>query len=118
RELVEKGGRAVIVDTNEERGNALTAELGPDKARFVRADVTSEDDIGRAIEAARELGALRVAVNCAGVGWAARVVGRDGKPHDLDLFKKVITVNLIGTFNVIRLAAAAMSASEPVNGER
>lgn len=118
RALVGAGGKAVIVDMNEERGAALASELGADTARFVRADVTSPDEVAAAISASEELGELRIAVNCAGVGWAARVVGRDGAPHDLELFRKVITVNLLGTFNVIRLAAAKMATNAPVGGER
>jgi NAD(P)-dependent dehydrogenase (short-subunit alcohol dehydrogenase family) len=83
----------------------------------VPAAVTDPDAVGEAIGQARELGTLRVAVNCAGVGWAARVVGKDG-PHDLQLFQKVIAINLVGTFNVLRLAAAAMVDNDPVDGDR
>ncbi|MEC7519632.1 MAG: 3-hydroxyacyl-CoA dehydrogenase [Myxococcota bacterium] len=110
--LVGKGGKAVIVDRDAERGEALAKELG-DAARFVKTDVTSADDVQKAIDAAAELGTLRVAVSCAGVGWAARTVNKEGEPHDLDLFQKIIAVNLVGTFNVLRLAAAAMMKNEP-----
>ncbi|MEM7609761.1 MAG: SDR family NAD(P)-dependent oxidoreductase [Myxococcota bacterium] len=113
RRLVEGGARAIIVDMNDERGEALANELG-DAARFIKADVSDADQVGAAVDAAKELGELRVAVNCAGVGWAARTLKRDGTPHDYDLFKKVIQVNLVGTYNVLRLAASAMSTYEPL----
>ena len=115
RRLVGAGARAVIVDLNEERGEALQSELG-ESARYVRADVSSADQVGAAVEAAQEMGDLRVAVSCAGIGPAAKVVGKDGSPHDLDLYRKVIEVNLIGTFNVLRLSAAAMATNEPNDG--
>ena len=118
RALVAAGGKAVIVDMNAEKGEALAAELGADRAVFAKTDVSKEDDVKAAVAAAGKLGPLRVAVNCAGVGWAARTLKKDGAPHDFDLFKKVIEVNLVGTFNVIRLAASAMSANEPIGGER
>ena len=117
RAFVARGGRAVIVDMNEERGQAVAKELG-DAVRFLKTDVTDEGQVQAAIAAAQELGTLRAAVNCAGVGWAARTIKRDGTPHDYDLFKKVISVNLVGTFNVTRLCASAMSQSEAVDGER
>jgi NAD(P)-dependent dehydrogenase (short-subunit alcohol dehydrogenase family) len=105
RQLVASGARAVVVDQNAERGEALAAELGG-AAVFVRADVTDEAQVRAAVESATSMGPLRVAVSCAGVGWAARTVDKEGKPHDLALFQKVIAVNLVGTFNVLRLAAA------------
>ena len=117
RTLVEKGAKAVILDMNEERGKAVAAELG-DAVRFIKTDVSSEEEVLAAIDVAKSLGTLRIAVNCAGVGWAARTVNRDGAPHDFDLFKKVISVNLVGTYNVLRLAASTMSQNEIVNGER
>ncbi|MDH5491334.1 MAG: SDR family NAD(P)-dependent oxidoreductase [Myxococcales bacterium] len=117
RKLVAGGAKAVILDLNEERGAALAAELGEGVA-FVKTDVTNEAQVQAAIDRARSMGDLRVAVCCAGVGWAARTVGRDGSAHDYDLFKKVIEINLIGTFNVTRLAAAAMSSNEAIEGER
>jgi 3-hydroxyacyl-CoA dehydrogenase / 3-hydroxy-2-methylbutyryl-CoA dehydrogenase len=108
----------VIADLDHERGRDLAAELG-DRARFVPADVTDPDGIQRAIAAASEQpGGLRVSVCCAGIGWAERVAGRRGA-HALEPFEQVIRVNLIGTFNVLRLAAAAMLANEPADsGER
>lgn len=111
RRLLAAGFSVVGIDLNEERGNATFAELG-EGAQFVKADVTSEDDVLAAIAVATDRGALRVAVSCAGIGWASRVVKRDGSPHPLDLFKKVIEVNLIGTFNVMRLTAAAMAKND------
>ena len=85
----------------------------------MNSDVTSPEQVQAAIAAAIELGPLRVAVCCAGVGWAARTLDKTGKPHDLELFKKVIGINLVGTFNVLRLAAAAMAQDRrPGDGER
>lgn len=118
RTLVDAGARVVLVDTNAELGEAFAAELGAERARFVRTDVTEEADVRAAVDTAMALGPLRVAVNCAGVGWAARTLKRDGTPHDLDLFRKVIAINLVGSFNVLRLAASAMSTLDPVDGER
>jgi len=109
---VSGGGKAVIVDRDTERGEALAGELG-DAARFVATDVTDEGQVQAAVKAASELGDFRLAVSCAGVGWAKRTVNRDGEPHALDLFEKIISVNLIGTFNVLRLSAAAMMGNEP-----
>jgi NAD(P)-dependent dehydrogenase (short-subunit alcohol dehydrogenase family) len=112
RELTERGARVTIADLNEERGGALADELG---GAFVRTDVTEEDQVAAAVEAAGELG---LAVNCAGIGWAERTVKKDG-PAALQPFETVVRVNLIGSFNVLRLAAAAMSDGEPDDeGER
>ena len=118
RELVTAGGRAIIADVNEEAGRSLAGELG-NAARFVKTDVTDEASVQAAVdEAVRTFGNLRGAVNCAGIGIAARVLGRDGI-HDLGVFARVIQINLIGTFNVIRLSAAAMAQGEPLaDGER
>ena len=115
RRLSAAGARVVIADLNAERGEALAAELG-DGARFVETNVADADAVARAVDTATELGELRVAVSCAGIGPAAKVVGRDGSAHDLDLFRKVIEVNLIGTFNVLRLAAATMAKNEADEG--
>ncbi len=118
RRLHAAGATTVIADLNEERGAALAAELG-ERAVFVKADVSKPDDVTSAVAAATDRGGLHVAVSCAGIGPAARTVNRDGSPHDLDLYRKVIEVNLIGTFNTLRLAASAMSANEPNDdGER
>jgi NAD(P)-dependent dehydrogenase (short-subunit alcohol dehydrogenase family) len=118
RALIAKGARVVIADLNEKAGRELVAEFGP-ASRFVRTDVTDEGDAARAVDLARgEFGALHGLVNCAGIALAARVLGRDG-PHGLDAFARVIGVNLVGTFNMIRLAAAAMTQVEvDAEGER
>ena len=118
RRLAAGGARVIIVDRDEKRGPQLAAELG-EQARFVKADVTSADEVQAAVNAAGELGGLRIAVSCAGVGWAARTINREGQAHDLELFKTVVGINLVGTFNVARLAAAAM-AKQPAldDGER
>jgi NAD(P)-dependent dehydrogenase (short-subunit alcohol dehydrogenase family) len=118
RTLVAAGATVTIADLNAEKGAALAEELGPD-AHFVEADVTDESAIAAAVErAARNEGGLRVSVCCAGIGWAERVAHKGG-PHNLELFSNVIKVNLIGSFNVLRQAAAAMSENEPdEEGER
>src|SRR5262249_17480247 len=108
------GAHVVIADLNAAAGQALAAELG-EGALFVRADVTDEASVQVAVEAC---GVLHGAICCAGIGVAERTLGRNG-PHPLDSFIRVVTVNLIGTFNVIRLAAAAMAESPPNEaGER
>ena len=116
RELAGRGARVAILDLNEERGPALAEELG---GLFTPADVTDEERVGAAVDDAVEaFGGLRLAVSCAGIGWAERTVGREGPAH-LAPFETVVRVNLIGTFNVLRLAAAAMAAGEPdAEGER
>jgi NAD(P)-dependent dehydrogenase (short-subunit alcohol dehydrogenase family) len=106
------GGRVVLLDVNADAGRTAQQALG-DNARFTAADVTSEEQVNGAIEAARTaFGGLHGVVNAAGIGPAAKVLGRNG-PHPLDLFEKTIRVNLVGTFNVIRLAAAAMAQNAP-----
>lgn len=118
RRFTAQGAKAIILDRDAERGEALTDELGA-SVRYAQADVTSEADIQKAIALADEaFGGLNIAINCAGVAWAGRTVSKDG-PHSLDLFETVIKINLIGTFNVIRLAAARLSKNEPnAKGER
>jgi len=116
RRLHDGGAAVVIIDLPSSPGQALADELGA-RVRFCAADVRDETQVGAAIAVAQELGELRVAVNCAGVGTPGRVVGRNG-PMNLDDFRNVIDINLIGTFNVVRLAAAAMMANEPVDGDR
>lgn len=118
RAVVEAGGRVVIADLNDEAGRALAAELG-EAARFARCDVTSPGDVEAAAETARDqFGELRLAVGCAGVGWAQRTVGREGAAP-LDAFEKIVQINLVGMFNLLRLAAAAMVENEPdAGGER
>src|SRR5688572_27293554 len=106
-----------IADLNEEKGEALAAELG-DRARFAPCDVTDEEQVQLAVQRAAEGGALRVSVCCAGVGWAERTTSKRG-PHQLMPFETVLRVNLVGTFNVLRFAATAMNQLEPLHdGER
>ena len=116
--VVDAGGRVVLLDVNEDTGGSAERSMGA-SARFARADVTSEEQVQAAIDLARRaFGGLHGVVNAAGVGPAAKVLGKNG-PHALDLFEKTIRINLVGTFNVIRLAAAAMASNEPQpNGER
>ena len=118
RLLAKRGAGVVVADVNREGGEAVAAELG-ERGRFVETDVRDEASVRRAVEAASaEFGALHGAVNCAGIGNAQRTLGRDG-PHPLEPFRRVIEVNLIGTFNVIRLAAEAIAQTEPApSGER
>ena len=118
RMVVGAGGRAVIADVNEAAGTALARELGA-HARFVRCDVTDEASASAAVRTAAEgFGALNGLVNCAGVVHAERIVGKDG-PHTLAGFQRAVSINLIGTFNLIRLAAQVMAAGEPnAEGER
>jgi NAD(P)-dependent dehydrogenase (short-subunit alcohol dehydrogenase family) len=118
RRLVAWGAQVVLADVDAQRGEALAGELGA-QARFVRADVTSPDEVQTAIDqAVQAFGRLSAVVHCAGTLAAARIVGRQG-PHDLALFRRVIEVNLTGSFNVLRLAAAAMAAHAPdAEGER
>jgi NAD(P)-dependent dehydrogenase (short-subunit alcohol dehydrogenase family) len=111
--LLERGARVVLFDLPTSAGEEVARELGS-AASFVAGDVTSEEDARGAVAAA---GDLRIAVNCAGIGAGERIVGREG-PFPLDRFRRVIEVNLVGTFNVLRLAAARMAELEPVDGER
>jgi NAD(P)-dependent dehydrogenase (short-subunit alcohol dehydrogenase family) len=115
RMLAREGGKVVIADVQADKGEALAAELG---AVFVRCDVSQEADAQAAVDKAVGCGKLAGLVNCAGIGPAAKTVGKDGA-HSLALFTKVVTVNLIGSFNMIRLAATAMSRNQPeASGER
>ena len=112
RLLTSGGGNVVVMDINEEVGQALVGELGS-QARFTKTDVTDAASVQAAVDLAQEVfGGIQGLVNCAGIGTALRVVGKEG-PHDLDAFTRVIMVNLIGTFNTIRLAATAMSTGKP-----
>jgi NAD(P)-dependent dehydrogenase (short-subunit alcohol dehydrogenase family) len=119
RLLAARGARVVVADLQGDHGAQLADEIG---GAFIRVDVTNTADIEAAVNTATDLGPLRVLVNSAGIGGAQRTIGRDGQftsAHDLDTYKKVITVNLIGTFDCIRLAATAMSRTDPLrNGER
>jgi NAD(P)-dependent dehydrogenase (short-subunit alcohol dehydrogenase family) len=119
RALAARGAKVVIADLNEEKGRAVAAEIG---GVFCRVDVTNTDDVIAAVETAKEMGPLRALVNSAGIGSASRTIGKDGQytsAHPLDYFAKVLQINLIGTFNCIRLAATAMGLNEPLeSGER
>ena len=111
------GAGVVIMDLPHSQGEVLAKELG-DRARFAPADVTDADQVTAAVETAvQAFGGVHIAVNCAGIGWAQRTVDRNG-PHDLGAFETVIKVNLIGTFNVVRLAAAQMVKQDPDGEER
>jgi NAD(P)-dependent dehydrogenase (short-subunit alcohol dehydrogenase family) len=116
RALHARGAIVTIADVNSERGEALASELG---TQFVRCDVREEAQVQAAVEqAAAAPGGLRIAVSCAGTGWAQKVAGSKG-PHPLLPFETIISINLIGTFNLLRLAATAMIAGEPLHdGER
>ncbi len=115
RDLAAHGATVVIADLNEERGKPLADELG---AVFVKTDVSDEQQVQAAVDAAVATGKpLRVVVNSAGIGWAGRTVNRDGSPHDLASYRKVIEVNLIGTFNLLRIGAAAIARTEPIDDD-
>ncbi len=109
RMLVQQGARVVLADVQDEAGQALANELGQ---TYVHCDVTQEADAQAVVDAAVTLGPLFGLINCAGVAPASRTVGKNG-PHALELFQKVVMINLVGTFNMTRLAAAAMSANQP-----
>lgn len=117
--FVEAGANVIIIDLNDDLGNALEAELG-EAVRYVRADVTNEDQVAAAVNTATQaFGGLHVAVNCAGVGTPAKVIDRDGNRMPLAAFQKIININLIGTFNVAAQAAEAMQHNAPgEDGER
>jgi NAD(P)-dependent dehydrogenase (short-subunit alcohol dehydrogenase family) len=120
RLLARRGAKVVVADVQEERGREVAEEIG---GEFAKVDVTRTEDIIAAVEAAEALAPLRVLVNSAGIGWAQRTIGKDGSfdsAADLDAYKKVIAINLIGTFDCIRIAATAMSRHDPLDesGER
>ena len=119
RQLAARGATVVVADLQADRGEVLAKEVG---GAFCSVDVTKTDEIEAAVETAEGLAPLRVLVNSAGIGWAQRTIGRDGEfgsAHDLEAYKKVIAINLIGSFDAIRLAATAMSRHEPTEtGER
>lgn len=119
RKLTANGVKCIIFDRNEDGAQKLANELGSGVG-YVAGDVGDSDMVTAAVEEAFALAPLRIVINCAGIGWAQRTVGKGGVPHDLDAFKTILNVNLIGTFNVIRLAASAMSLrTEPLqDGER
>jgi NAD(P)-dependent dehydrogenase (short-subunit alcohol dehydrogenase family) len=116
--LAERGANVVIADISEDNGKKVAASIG---GSYARVDVTSTEDIIAATELAKSLGPLRVLVNCAGTGFAGRTVGRDGydSAHNLDMFRRIIEINTIGTFDFIRIAGTAMAVTEPLaDGER
>jgi NAD(P)-dependent dehydrogenase (short-subunit alcohol dehydrogenase family) len=119
RLLAARGAKVVVADLQEDKGEQLAGELG---GAFARVDVTVTDDIVDAVEMAKSIAPVRVLVNSAGIGWAQRTVGKDGtyeSAANLDAYKKVIAINLIGTFDCIRIAGTAMSTTEPLDaGER
>lgn len=119
RQLAAKGARVVVADLQADKGEALAHEIG---GVFVPVDVTSTEQIIDAVNTAADLGPLRALVNSAGIGWAQRTIGKDGQfesAHNLDLYKKVLDINLVGTFDCIRIAATAMSRNELTDtGER
>ncbi|MDD2547387.1 MAG: SDR family NAD(P)-dependent oxidoreductase, partial [Burkholderiaceae bacterium] len=117
RLLAERGVSVVIADINEEQGLARAAELGP-HARFVKADVCDTDDMNRVYDAAEAMGPLRALVHCAGRGGPVRLVEKDGSPGSLEKYESIVRLNLVGTFNVLRLAAVRMAKNEPIEGER
>jgi NAD(P)-dependent dehydrogenase (short-subunit alcohol dehydrogenase family) len=118
RALAEEGASVVVLDLPSSNGETVAKELG-EVARFAAADVTVEEDVRAAVDlAATEFGGLHVVVNCAGVGFPGRVLTREGEATDLDRFEFVVKVNLIGTFNVIRLAAEQIANQEPIDEER
>lgn len=112
RRLAASGAHVVVLDLNDARGASVASELG---GTYARADVTDAAAVQAAVDAAAAAGPLRAVVNCAGIGSAGRTIDRNGVPHDLAMFEKVVRINLIGTFNVIRLAASAMAKTEPVD---
>ncbi len=113
RVLAAAGATLVVADLNEEGGKRVAGEIG---GLFARTDVADEASVQAAVDTAAATGVpLRAAISCAGIGLAARTVGRDGSPHDLGAYTRVINVNLIGTFNMMRIAAAAMAKTEPAD---
>jgi len=117
RRLVAGGAHTVILDLPTSAGAERAKELGT-LARFVPADVTEPDQVTAALDEAERLGPLRALVHCAGRGGTVRLVERDGSPGSLELYETLVRLNLVGTFNVLRLASARMAANEPVDGER
>jgi len=119
RQLAARGAVVVVADLQADKGEALAQEIG---GVFAPVDVTSTEQIAAAVRAAAEIAPLRAVVNSAGIGWAQRTIGRDGQldsAHDLDSFKRVVAINLVGTFDVVRQAATVMSTQEPTaTGER
>jgi NAD(P)-dependent dehydrogenase (short-subunit alcohol dehydrogenase family) len=114
--LLDAGASVVILDLPRSDGAAVAARLG-DRVAYAAGDVRSADDVTAALDVAGDRGPIRAAINCAGTGNAFRTIGKDG-PYPLDKFTRIIEINLIGTFNVIRLAAERMAATDEIDGER
>src|SRR5581483_7949184 len=114
RVLAAAGATVVVADLNEEGGKQVAGEIG---GLFARTDVTDEESVQEAVEVAAAAAPLRAAVSCAGIGWAERTVNRDGSPHSLAHFARVIAVNLTGTFNMMRIAASAIAKTEPADAD-
>ncbi|NMO91651.1 SDR family NAD(P)-dependent oxidoreductase [Actinomycetospora sp. TBRC 11914] len=117
KRLLERGAHVTLVDLPSSDGEAVAKELG-DSAQFAAADVRSEEEITAALDLAAERGPVRAVVHCAGRGGAVRLVARDGSPGSQETYEEVVGVNLFGTFNVLRLAAARMATNEPLDGDR
>lgn len=117
KHLLDRGAAHVVILDYAENGDAVAEKLG-DQVSFVRADVRDEGQVQAAIDAAVAAGPLRAVVHCAGRGGAVRLVNRDGSPGDYQLYQEVVAINLFGTFNVLRLAAAEIAKNEPVDGDR
>lgn len=117
RRLIAQGMQVVIADLPTSKGASIATELGP-QVHFVPADVTSEPEMLEAIACATRLVPLRVLVHCAGRGGALRILDKEGNPGSLEFYENIVRTNLIGTFNALRLAAAAMANNEPADGDR
>jgi len=117
KRLLDHGAHVVIADLPTSAGESVAAELGP-RAQFAATDVRSAEDVSAALDLAAEAGPVRAVVHCAGRGGPVRVVDKNGEPGSLELYTEIVTTNLIGSFNVLRLAAARMVGNEPVDGDR
>ncbi|BCQ07364.1 oxidoreductase [Mycobacterium heckeshornense] len=117
RRLAKKGAKVVIVDLPGSQGPALAADLG-ESVQFCAADVTETDQVNGALDVAEQMGELRILVHCAGKGGPVRVVDRDGNPGSLETYEKVVWLNLVGSFNMLRLCAVRMARNDEIDGER
>lgn len=117
RALLERGLNVVAVDLNEDRGIALEKEFDG-RLKFVKADVADGDQMTKAVEAAEAFGDFRALVHCAGIGGPVRLIEKDGSPGSLEKYTNIVRINLIGSYNTLRLAAVAMAKNEPIEGER
>ena len=116
RLLADAGATVVVLDRDQGKGEQVAAEID---GKFAAADVTNEDDVAAGVAVATAIAPLRTCIHCAGIGWAERTLNRTGSPHSLDTFRKVVEINLVGTFNVLRLAASGMAPNDAdENGER